>query len=121
MKPMFRAICELVQTGSMLFSATCGTMLRVCEAPPRAGRASGAAMAAAAPSRRLRRCIPVFPHDLRRSLARWRGLLHLLAHLEIDRVEQARREVAWHTLGDEHHARAVIDRRPAIKKFWRRE
>ncbi len=26
MKPMLRAICELVQTGSMLFSATCGTM-----------------------------------------------------------------------------------------------
>ena len=40
MKPMLRAICELVQTGSMLFSATCGTMASVCALPAIAGRAN---------------------------------------------------------------------------------
>src|SRR6476646_8298751 len=108
MKPMFRAICELVQTGSMLLSATCGTMLRVCEVPAMAGRASGAAMAAAAPSKRLRRCIPVFPPDMRRRLAQWCRLLHLLAHLPFNDVEQARRKMPWHALGDEHHARGMV-------------
>ena len=41
---MFRAICELVQTGSMLFSATCGTMDSVCEPPAMAGRAASVGM-----------------------------------------------------------------------------
>ena len=73
------------------------------------------------PSKRLRRCIPCVSSRCGRSLAQRRSLLHLLAHLALDRVEQTHREVARHALGDEHDARGVVGRRPAIEELRRRE
>src|SRR5689334_5777283 len=87
MKPMLRAICELVQTGSMLFSAICGTMASVCALPAIAGHANAAA---AAPSIRLRRCIVVLPPGFGVSLAQFPCLAH---HL-LNRLQQRCRQGA---------------------------
>ena len=54
MKPTFRVVIALVHTGSRLASGDCGTKISVFAAPPIAGRAS---VAAAVPSRKLRRCM----------------------------------------------------------------
>ena len=84
-----------------------------------AGRARAAA---AAPSKRLRRCILVVPPGfVRQPSAEAAACSHLLAHLVFDRVEQAQREVARHALRDEHHARGVVGGRPAIEELRRRE
>ena len=52
MKPTLRVVIALVHTGSRLASGDCGTNNSVFVVPPIAGRAS---VAAAAPSRKLRR------------------------------------------------------------------
>ena len=54
MKPTFRVVIALVHTGSRLASGDCGTNFSVLAVAPMAGRASAAA---AAPARKLRRCM----------------------------------------------------------------
>ena len=62
--PKLRTVIALVHTGSMLDSAACGTNFRVFVVLPMAGRAS---VAAAAPSKRLRRCMVGFLRICRRA------------------------------------------------------
>ena len=79
---------------------------RACGRHRSNGRAS--VRCSAAPSSRLRRRIG-FLRALPRSLAHVAGSAPIsVAHLLLDRIEQAHREVTRHALRDKHHARGLI-------------
>src|SRR5579862_56773 len=112
---MLRVVIALVHTGSRLASGDCGTNNKVFVVPPIAGAASSEA----APVKRPRRFMVIVPPD--RQSTRTGAVCHtgsigaakLVAHLFLDRVEQAGGKVNRHGANDEDQPRIGVGRRPA--------